>query len=107
MAIPKRTIRNSESIRTNAGKVDLLSEPYRAFMRISVLEMERARRGKERASAMDRVTQIDVRFREIDKEKAYLMQGIGGLKTIKTSTPGSRTPQTSGLNTARSFKLRY
>jgi hypothetical protein len=107
MAIPKRTIRTSQNIRSNSGKVDLLSEPYRAFMRISALEMEKARRGKERESAMFRVKEIDARFREIEKEKAYLLNGVGGLKTIKTHTPGNRTPQPAGLNTARGFKLRY
>jgi len=107
MAIPKRIIRDSQTIRTNSGKVDLLSEPYRAFMRISALEMEKARRGKERESAMQRVKQIDARFREIEKEKANLLRGLGGLKVIKTHTPGNRTPQPAGLNTARNFKLRY
>jgi len=107
MAIPKRTICSLQDIRTNSGKVDLLSEPYRAFMRISALEMEKARRGKERTSAMHRVKQIDARFREIEKEKAFLLEGLGGLKAIKTHTPGNRTPQPAGLNTARSFKLRY
>ena len=107
MAIPKIKIRNMQSIRTNSGKVDLLSEPYRAFMRISALEMEKARRGKERESAIHRVKQIDARFREIEKEKACLFKGLGGINTIKTHTPGDQPAHTSGRKTARSFKLKY
>ncbi len=108
MAIPKRTIRGVQSIRTNSGKVDIFSEPYRAFMQISALEMEKARRGKERDSAMQRVRQIDARFREIEKEKTYLLKGLGGIKTIKTLNTAENQPlHASGLHAPRSFKIKY
>ena len=35
--------------------------------------MEKARRGKERESALQRIAIIDARFREIEAEKAALM----------------------------------
>ena len=38
-------------------------------MRISCLEMEKERRGKERQSAVKRVKEISARFREIEAEK--------------------------------------
>jgi hypothetical protein len=107
MAIPKRAIRGVQSIRTNSGKADIFSEPYRVFMRISALEMEKARRGKERESAMHRVREIDNRFRKIEKEKAYLLKDIGGLKTIQHSgNLGNQPDQSAGLR-HKGFKIRY
>jgi len=73
MAIPKRTVKD---IHTNSGRVDQISVPYRAFMRISALEMEKARRGMERKSAMERIDQIDARFREIEGEKKVLLGAL-------------------------------
>ena len=74
MAVPGRTVKD---IRTNSGRVDQISQPYRAFMRISALEMEKARRGMERKSAMERIDQIDARFREIEGEKRVLLGALG------------------------------
>jgi len=42
-------------------------------MRLCVLEMEKARRSKERESALRRVNSINERFREIDEEKRDLL----------------------------------
>ena len=42
MAIPTKGINN---IRTLSGRVDQLSLPYRSYMQITCLEMEKARRG--------------------------------------------------------------
>jgi hypothetical protein len=108
MAIPKRTIRGVQSIRTYSGKVDIFSEPYRAFMQISALEMEKARRSKERESAMQRVRQIEARFREIEQEKAYLLKGLGGIKTIRTLNTVENQPlHGSGVHAMRGFKIKY
>ena len=108
MAIPKRTVRGVHDIRTYSGKVDIFHEPYRAFMQISALEMEKARRGQERESAVQRVRQIDARFREIEKEKAYLLKGLGGIKTIRTlSTVENQPLHASGVHEMRGFKIKY
>jgi len=105
MAIPRRTIRGVQSIRTNSGKVDIFHEPHRAYMQISCLEMEKVRRSKERESAMQRVRQIDARFREIEKEKAYLLKGLGGIKLIRHDT--GQPLHASGLHAPRSFRIKY
>jgi len=108
MAIPKRTVRGVRDIRTYSGKVDIFSEPYRAFMQISALEMEKARRGQERESAVQRVRQIDARFREIEKEKAYLLKGLGDIKTIRTlNTVENQALPASGLHAPRGFRIKY
>jgi len=70
MAIPLRGMRN---LKTQSARVGGPREPYWAFMAISALEMEKARRGRERESALERVAIIEARFREIEADKASLM----------------------------------
>ena len=65
MAIPRRGL---NSIRTLAGHVDQLRVPYRCYMHITCLEMEKERRGAERRSAMERVEAIDRRLAAIGLE---------------------------------------
>ena len=59
MPIPKKNMRGLQDIRTLSGNVDQTVIPYKAYMRLSCLEMEKFRRGKERESAMHRVNNID------------------------------------------------
>ncbi len=74
MALLKKKLRGLQDIRTLAGRVDQASVPYKAYMKLSSLEMEKLRRGEEKASALHRVKNIDTRFREIEKEKAGLLE---------------------------------
>lgn len=108
---PKTNLRGLQDIRTHTGRVSSLSEPYRAFMRISCLEMEKARRGKERESALHRVQVIDQRFREIAAEKAELLAAHGHL--IQPAA-GKGRPAEQGEDhpsqaetTGQGFKVRY
>jgi hypothetical protein len=77
MSLLNNKIRGLSNIRTHSGTRNQVSEPYKAFLRIGSLEMEKARRGKEKESAMTRVQSIDVRFREIEAEKSELLKAIG------------------------------
>jgi len=74
MAIPKRNMRCLQDIRTLSGGVDQTALPHKAYMKVACLEMEKARRGKERESALFRVKTIDARVEEIEDEKAALLQ---------------------------------
>ena len=60
-------------IPTLSGRVDRVSLPYRAFLKISCLEMEKVRRTRERVAAVKTVEKIDIRLQEIEKEKAALL----------------------------------
>lgn len=73
----KRNIRGLQDIRTISGSVDQTTIPYKAYMKISCLEMEKARRGKERESAIHRIKNIDARFKEIESEKDAILQKLG------------------------------
>jgi hypothetical protein len=66
MGFPKRNIRGLQDIRTRSGNVDRIGHPYIAYMKITCLEMEKARRSQERESAINRVNNIDGRFKEIE-----------------------------------------
>ena len=75
MAVPRKGLCD---LRTLSGRVDQAALPYRAYMKISCLEMEKARRGSERASASRRIANIDARLKEVEAEKAALLQSVEG-----------------------------
>ncbi len=101
----KGNSRGLRDIRTRSGKVDRVGLPYMAYMSISCLEMERARREKERHSALTRIKNIEQRIREIEEEKDLLLKGVGeraGTDLQKASAPRKQSTQCKA-----GFKIRY
>lgn len=74
-----RIKRSLKTIRTHSAQANPLSIPYRAYLKISCLEMEKARLGREKDSAAERVQYIESRFREIEAEKTELLSKPGML----------------------------
>jgi len=72
----KKIIRGLQDLRTISGSVDDRSVPFRAYMKLSVLEMEKFRRGKERQSALAKVRDIDERFEDIEAEKREILASM-------------------------------
>ncbi len=108
MAIPKGNMRGLQDIRTLSGKVDQTFQPYRAYLRIGGLEMEKARRNKERESALHRVKIIEERFQAIDAEKTALLRNLERKNsnaqpadTKKGEPIGESHPKKSG------FRIKY
>jgi hypothetical protein len=101
-----RIIRGLQNIRTHSGTSSQVSEPYRAFLRIGSLEMEKARRGKERESAMLRVKNIDSRFRDIDAEKEEILESIGLGAGNGKSDPATGPKPSNGAK-SDGFKFNY
>jgi len=110
MAIAKRNIKNVRDIRTHSGAVGQALEPHEVHMRLCVLEMEKARRSKERESALRRVNSIDERFREIEEEKSDLLHALAdqachlllsGGEAVHEEVDGNACKETGG------FKLAY
>ena len=99
--------RGLNDIRTLSGRVDQISLPYRSYMQITCLEMEKVRRGMERKSASQRIALIDARLDQIEKSKRELLQAV--------ATPGHGTPgPLPGLDlkptprrSAGGFRIRY
>jgi hypothetical protein len=98
--IPLRGLR---TIRTLAGKVELVSVPHRALLQVACLELEKARRTTERSSAFRRVAELDARIRDIDAEQASLLQALAERKGKSVEAGIGR--QSRGRT--QPFKIRY
>ena len=96
-----RTNRGLRTIRTHTARSNPLSIPYRAFLKISCLEMEKARLGKERDSAIERVQYIEGRFREIEAEKKELLAKPG------MQEPSGHAQARLSIAGPEGFKFRY
>ena len=113
-------IRNVRDIRTYSGRVDAGGVPYLAYMKIGCLEMEKARREKERNSALERIRNIDSRINDIDAEKSIILKKLGENQAKRQTLPARNdgTRHKSGVGPDRSwgnggdrdkdgFKIRY
>ena len=104
MAIPTKGL---NQLRTLSGRVDQLSLPYRSYMQITCLEMERARRNMERKSASKRVALIDARIEEIEKSKQDLLLAVATSgRSIPARRIGLELKPTPRCSTG-GFKIRY
>jgi len=98
MTIPRRGI---QDIRTLTGKVRKATIPHEAYLRISHIEMEKARKTLESEKARQLMADIAARLAEIEAEKASLLQSLaeGGGKSVLGRTGPPR--HTGG------FKIKY
>jgi len=101
------TARGVKNIRTLSSRVDSAALPYRAYMQITALEMEKARRCAERASAARRIAEIDARLRELEKEKTILLAAVAA----PAGRPPGRIPglelKPAAPRRAGGFRIRY
>ena len=104
MAIPTKGVNN---LRTLSGRVDQLSLPYRSYMQITCLEMEKARRGMERKSASQRIAQIDARLEHIEKSKQELLQAVTASGQPVPGRLPSLDLRPAPRRSAGGFKIRY
>ena len=72
----KRIMRGVQDIKTHSGRADEGAIPYKAYMKLSILEMEKFRRGKERQNALEKIAQIDQRFRDIEAERQEIIGSL-------------------------------
>ena len=109
----KRIMRGVQDIRTRSGSADEGAIPYKAYMKLSILEMEKFRRGKEKTNALEMVQHIDQRFQDIEVERQKIMTALeakGIRRRVPTGPAGTETA-TSGPAAPRTttgpFKIRY
>jgi len=107
MPAPKKIIRGLQDIRSISGRVDQAALSYKGYMKLSCLEMERFRRGKERLSAMQRVNNIDSRFNDIDAEKKMLLRTLGDLEKGENKQKDIEHDQSPRRSSTRGLKIRY
>ena len=107
MPTPKKIIRGMQDIRSISGRVDQAALLYKGYMKLSCLEMEKFRRGKERSSAMQRVNNIDSRFNDIDAKKKMLLRALGDLENGENKQKDIEHNQSHRRSSTAGLKIRY
>ncbi|MFA5179684.1 MAG: hypothetical protein WC405_00060 [Syntrophales bacterium] len=105
----KRVMRGVQDIKTLSGRADDGTIPYKAYMKLSILEMEKFRRGKEKQSALERVQKIDQRFQDIEAARQEIFSALEakGIPRPVSGPRGPEVPTGSPRTTTGPFKIRY
>ena len=110
----KKTMKSVRDIKTLSGRVDEGTVPYKAYMKLSILEMEKFRRGKEKRSALERVYNIDQRFKDIDLAKQEIMRAMDARGATRSAVPADSAESEiaasrpkAAQTTTGPFKIRY
>ena len=98
MTRPRRSLQN---IRTLTGRVKKATLPHEAYLRISHIEMEKARKTQESEKARQLVADIAARLREIEAEKDDLLRAVGE-RELEAGPNRAEPAKKSG-----GFKVRY
>ena len=92
------------NLRTLTGHSDARLPVYKAYLRVSFLELERTRHSQEIATATERLHRIITRCKEIDKEKAAVLAAAGQPNPSVVATPASAPTLRKGR---RQFSVAY
>lgn len=106
----KSNLRGLKDIRTRSGRVDSAGVPYMAYMKIGCLEMEKARREKEKFSSQARINNIEARLGEIEAEKSDLLCRLGERPARGLPRKGVGVVEPDELHSQEKrsgFKIRY
>ena len=103
----KRIMKGLQNIRTISGRGDDISIPHKVYMKLSVLEMEKYRRGKEKQNALEKVRNIDRRFQEIEAERQELILSLEAQGADRRPISKLRGPEAAPRTTTGPFKIRY
>lgn len=94
MAMPRRGI---QDIRSLTGRVKKATLPHEVFLRISQIEMEKARKTRESEKAQQLVADIAARLKEIEAEKEALLRGVGAREVDPRQARPGPPPSSGGL----------
>ena len=100
-----RVLRGFANLRTLAGLADRQPQSYKAYLRVSFLELERARHAREIVTAQRRLAFLAARCRAIDVEKAEIL-AASGAPPPSQSREGPPTGR-PGPIAKRGFRLAY
>ena len=103
----KRIMKGLQNIRTISGRGDDISIPHKVYMKLSVLEMEKCRRGKEKQNALEKVRNIDQRFQDIEAEKQKLILSLEAQGADRRPISKLGGPEAAPRTTTGPFKIRY
>lgn len=101
-----RPLRGLASLRTLGGRADQRVPSYKAYLRVSFLELERARHGQEIRTARRRLEFMTERCRQIDAEKREILAaaGIAATASRPPEAAGGRLPSAPSR---RGFRFTY
>jgi len=105
----RRIMRGVQDIKTLSGRADDGTIPYKAYMKLSILEMEKFRRGKEKQNALEKVRKIDQRFQDIEVARQEIFNAMEA-QGVRRPVPGPRGPEEpkeAPRTTTGPFKIRY
>ncbi len=105
MPIRKLPSRGLAELRTLAGLADQRVPAYKAFLRVSFLELERARHDQEIGVVRRRLEFMTNRCREIDAEKSEIL-ATAAIAPAAVGAGQSATRRASGSTPQTGFPLR-
>ncbi len=74
-------LRMLADMKTHSARSVARIAPHSAYMKITSLELEKLRLARVRDNAAQRISDIDARCAEIEREKAALLRAIGDRRT--------------------------
>jgi hypothetical protein len=107
MPHPARILRSVKDLHTRPRATDQVIAPYQAYMAVTALEMERARRQTERRNLLARLECLDARLQRIDLEKTKLLDGVDKVPGARPAAQRGNVRRSSGSQPAGGFKHQY
>jgi hypothetical protein len=103
-SIPRRGV---QDIRTMTERISDADNPQRKYLTLAMLELERARRNKEKQSASQRVRNIDQRLADISAEQTELLAAAEAELGASTQPRRARQADDAESPTGGGFTLSY
>lgn len=107
MSGQRRPLRGLADLRTLTGRSDAQIPAHKAYLRISFLELERARRTQEIRTARDRFDVVRARFREIDAEIADILANLNGAAPRARAVEAPYRAAVGRQPAKRNFQIAY
>lgn len=107
MPLRNKIVSSLSSIRTHSGTPNGSLLPYKAYMVVTTLEMERFRREAERAKLLTRFEFIKSRLQYIESEKAEILRRLAQDQSSPTIEKPRSPLSAAPVPTRAGFKMKY
>ena len=107
MPLPNKTIRSLSSLRTASGITEGTILPYKAYMVVTTLEMEKFRREAERTKLLARFEFIKSRLQYIETEKAEVLRRLGHGQSCLPVEGAKLKESAMPVQIRAGFKMKY
>jgi hypothetical protein len=102
-----RPSKGLQDIRTMSERTSDADNPQRKYLTLAMLELEKARRNKEKQSASQRVENIDRRVAEIEQQQVGLLAAAEAELADSSSAESSATTRDPESQAKQGFHLSY